>query len=170
MWNKTGLHSPISSGSQISELFIESERVIDTWRRVRPVVLLTLCHSWGAWGEALPIKSHLKSLVYNMPQRIFEIVVLQTIITSHNLRTCFLPCSPSKGLPRFPVHVCARGKILAPIPKTFVNCETIVFDNISNMGDILFEHFWTLHHLPANQGTACLQVGFAAHNHYLDEE
>ena len=63
MWNKTGLHSPISCSRQ---LFIESERVRGTWRRVRPVVLLTLCHSWGAWGEALPIKSHLQSLIYNL--------------------------------------------------------------------------------------------------------
>ena len=60
-------HSPISSSIQLSEqLFIESERVRGTWRRVRPVVLLTLCHSWGAWGEALPIKSHLQSLIYNL--------------------------------------------------------------------------------------------------------
>ena len=123
----------------------------------------------GRLCQSSPTYNHW-STTCDMPQSLFEIVSLQTSITLRNLRTCLLPCSPSKGLPRFPVHVCARGKILAPIPKTFENCETIAFDNISNMWDILFEHFWSLHHLPANQGTACLQVGFAAHNHYLDEE
>ena len=57
------------------------------------------------------------STTCDMPQSLFEIVSLQTSTTLRNLRTCLLPCSPSTGLPRFPVHVCARGEILAPIPK-----------------------------------------------------
>ena len=141
MWNKTGLLSPITSGSQLSELFIESESdwhlQVKEWEA--PGAEWDQLYCWhsailgeleGRLCQPSPTYNHW-STTYDMPQSLFEIVFLQTSITLRKFRTCLLPCSPSKGLPRFPVHVCARGEILAPIPKTFGNYEKIVFDNIS---------------------------------------
>ena len=91
MWNKTGLLSPITSGSQLSELFIESESdwhlQVKEWEA--PGAEWDQLYCWhsailgeleGRLCQPSPTYNHW-STTYDMPQSLFEIVSLQLSIT-----------------------------------------------------------------------------------------
>ena len=172
MWNKTGLLSPITSGSQLSELFIESE---SDWHLAQSETSCVV--------DTLPFLGSLRGGFANqVPPKIIGLQLVTCRKVS--LRLClfkpalryviYVPLSflvhPPQACPGSQCMCVHEERYWLQFLKTIWNYETLLFGNISKIRDILFEHYVILHHLPANQGTACFQVGFAAHNHYLDDD
>ena len=101
-----------------SRIQVPLKTVVKTCCSMSPV-LLAGRHSWAAWGEACPIRSHLPTYKKNQGL-VLENVTATTcplwIFFCFKL-TCLHPCWPATDLPTCQGNVCALERIKAPMPK-----------------------------------------------------